>query len=194
MSAREKGAEPRKKRKRPARKRMIAVVSVLAIAAIAVAVFPRLQGQLDSGELIAEAEQQFAAGDFSTAIINLKNVVSRDKADARARFLLGRAYIESGNPAAALKELGKARELGERDQELDLGIVRARKLSRATITNIRQNLFFAFVYNALGVPLAAGVLYPAFGILLSPMIAAAAMSLSSVSVISNALRLRGVRL
>ena len=125
MSAREKGAEPRKKRKRPARKRMIAVVSVLAIAAIAVAVFLRLQGQLDSGELIAEAEQQFAAGDFSTAIINLKNVVSRDKTDARARFLLGRAYIESGNPAAALKELEKARELGERGQELDLGIVRA---------------------------------------------------------------------
>lgn len=125
MSAREKGAEPRKKRKRPARKRMIAVVSVLAIAAIAVAVFLRLQGQLDSGELIAEAEQQFAAGDFSTAIINLKNVVSRDKTDARARFLLGRAYIESGNPAAALKELEKARELGERGQELNLGIVRA---------------------------------------------------------------------
>ena len=74
------------------------------------------------------------------------------------------------------------------------GIVRARRLSRATIANIRQNLFFAFVYNALGVPLAAGVLYPAFGILLSPMIAAAAMSLSSVSVIWNALRLRGLRL
>jgi len=71
------------------------------------------------------------------------------------------------------------------------GIVRARRLSRATISNIRQNLFFAFVYNAAGVPVAAGVLYPPFGILLSPMIAAAAMSLSSVSVISNALRLRG---
>jgi len=70
------------------------------------------------------------------------------------------------------------------------GIVRARKLSRATMRNIRQNLFFAFVYNALGVPVAAGVLYPFFGILLSPMIAAAAMSLSSVSVIGNALRLR----
>jgi len=70
------------------------------------------------------------------------------------------------------------------------GIVRARKLSRATMQNIRQNLFFAFVYNGLGVPLAAGVLYPAFGLLLSPMIAAAAMSLSSVSVIGNALRLR----
>jgi Cu+-exporting ATPase len=70
------------------------------------------------------------------------------------------------------------------------GILRARQLSRATMRNIRENLFFAFVYNALGVPIAAGVLYPAFGLLLSPMIAAAAMSLSSVSVIGNALRLR----
>ena len=74
------------------------------------------------------------------------------------------------------------------------GIVRARRLSRATMGNIRQNLFFAFIYNALGVPIAAGVLYPWFGLLLSPMIAAAAMSVSSVSVIGNALRLRGVRL
>jgi len=71
-------------------------------------------------------------------------------------------------------------------------IVRARRLSRATMRNIRQNLFFAFVYNALGVPIAAGVLYPAFGLLLSPIFAAAAMSASSVSVIGNALRLRGV--
>jgi P-type Cu+ transporter len=74
------------------------------------------------------------------------------------------------------------------------GIVRARRLSEATMRNIRQNLFFAFVYNALGVPVAAGILYPAFGILLSPMFAAAAMSFSSVSVIANALRLRTVDL
>ena len=74
------------------------------------------------------------------------------------------------------------------------GIVRARRLSAATMGNIRQNLFFAFIYNAAGVPIAAGVLYPTFGILLSPVIAAAAMSLSSVSVIGNALRLRRVRL
>ncbi|MHB1542568.1 MAG: heavy metal translocating P-type ATPase [Steroidobacteraceae bacterium] len=74
------------------------------------------------------------------------------------------------------------------------GIVRARALSRATMRNIRQNLFLAFVYNAIGIPIAAGALYPVFGLLLSPMIAAAAMSLSSVSVISNALRLRFVRL
>jgi Cu+-exporting ATPase len=73
------------------------------------------------------------------------------------------------------------------------GIVRARRLSRATMRNIRQNLFFAFVYNTLGVPVAAGILYPAFGLLLSPMIAAAAMSFSSVSVIANALRLGRTR-
>jgi Cu+-exporting ATPase len=74
------------------------------------------------------------------------------------------------------------------------GITRALRLSRATMRNIRQNLAFAFVYNALGVPIAAGLLYPAFGLLLSPMVAAAAMSLSSVSVIGNALRLRGLKL
>src|ERR1019366_7099637 len=74
------------------------------------------------------------------------------------------------------------------------GIVRARALSRATMRNIRQNLVLAFVYNALGIPLAAGVLYPMFGLLLSPMVAAAAMSLSSVSVIGNALRLRVVKI
>jgi len=74
------------------------------------------------------------------------------------------------------------------------GIVRARKLSQATMRNIRQNLFFAFIYNAAGIPIAAGILYPSFGILLSPIIAAAAMALSSVSVVGNALRLRVTRL
>jgi Cu+-exporting ATPase len=74
------------------------------------------------------------------------------------------------------------------------GIARARTLSRMTMGNIRQNLVFAFAYNVIGIPIAAGVLYPAFGILLSPVVAALAMSLSSVSVIGNALRLRGQRL
>jgi len=74
------------------------------------------------------------------------------------------------------------------------GLVRARHLSRATVGNIKQNLVFAFVYNLLGVPIAAGVFYPVLGWLLSPMIASAAMSFSSVSVVANALRLRGVRL
>jgi Cu+-exporting ATPase len=74
------------------------------------------------------------------------------------------------------------------------GIVRARRLSRATLRNIRQNLFFAFAYNTIGIPVAAGLLYPLFGLLLSPMLASAAMSLSSVSVIANALRLRKAEL
>ena len=74
------------------------------------------------------------------------------------------------------------------------GVVRARRLSAATMANIRQNLFFAFIYNVVGIPIAAGVLYPALGVLLSPIIAAAAMALSSVSVIGNALRLNRVRL
>ncbi len=75
-----------------------------------------------------------------------------------------------------------------------MGIVHARQLSQKTMSNIRQNLMFAFVYNAAGIPIAAGVLYPFFGLLLSPIIAAAAMSLSSVSVIANALRLRTQKL
>jgi Cu+-exporting ATPase len=74
------------------------------------------------------------------------------------------------------------------------GIVHAFRLSRAVMRNIRQNLFFAFIYNALGIPIAAGVFYPLFGLLLNPMMAGAAMSLSSVSVIGNALRLQRVRL
>lgn len=75
-----------------------------------------------------------------------------------------------------------------------MGIVRARHLSHATMANIRQNLFFAFAYNVAGIPVAAGVLYPVFGLLLSPIIAAAAMALSSVSVIANSLRLRFVKI
>jgi Cu+-exporting ATPase len=75
-----------------------------------------------------------------------------------------------------------------------MGIVKAIHVSRAVMRNIRQNLFFAFIYNALGLPIAAGVLYPFFGLLLSPMMAGAAMSFSSVSVIVNALRLRSIKL
>jgi Cu+-exporting ATPase len=74
------------------------------------------------------------------------------------------------------------------------GIAKAIRLSHATMRNVKQNLFFAFVYNALGIPVAAGVLYPAFGLLLSPIFAGAAMALSSVSVVTNALRLRRARL
>jgi len=107
-------------------------------------------------------------------------------------------------PALALADVGIAMGTGTdvamKSADVTLvkgdlkGIVRARVLSRLTMNNIKQNLFFAFVYNSLGVPIAAGVLYPLFGVLLSPMIAAAAMSFSSVSVIANALRLRSARL
>ena len=158
----------------------------------------------DNRSTAAVAASQLGIKDFEAEVLpeNKLEVIIRLQREGRRVAMAGDGINDA--PALAKADVGIAMGTGTdiamESADITLvkgdlsGILRARRLSKAVMSNIRQNLFFAFIYNALGVPIAAGVLYPFFGILLSPMIAALAMSLSSVSVVANSLRLRTLSL
>jgi Cu+-exporting ATPase len=158
----------------------------------------------DRPEAAAKVAKELGIREFEAQVLPQQkaNVVKQLKSKGRIVGVAGDGINDA--PALAAADVGIAMGTGTdvaiKSAGITLvkgdlrGIVRARKLSRATVRNIKQNLLFAFLYNVIGIPIAAGVLYPSFGLLLSPMIASAAMSFSSVSVIANALRLRKVTL
>jgi len=158
----------------------------------------------DSQATAAHVAQSLGIEDFEAEVLpaNKLDVIKRLQQQGRVVAMAGDGINDA--PAIAQADVGIAMSTGA-DVAIESGgivllkgdlrgLLRARRLSRATMSNIRQNLFWAFAYNTLGVPIAAGILYPFFGILLSPILAAAAMSFSSVSVITNSLRLRHTKL